>query len=107
MEATLSLLLMLQKYTNSKQIIQKWKKYPLSLGDISKDFTSIDMKKTGLNGYAYEFSVDYNMIDTSILVKLSISLKRPLWIFFPKRSAYRKDFDETKYAIFDERRWLL
>ena len=61
------------------------------------------MKKAGLNGYAYKFSVDYNMIDTSILVKSSISLKRRLWIFFPKRSAYRKYFDETKYIFFDER----
>ena len=35
------------------------KKYPLCLGNISKDFTSISMKKkTGLNGYVYEFSVD-------------------------------------------------
>ena len=46
------------------------KKYPLRLGNISKDFTSINMKKkTGLNGYVYEFNVDYNIIDTS---KISI-----------------------------------
>ena len=36
------------------------KKYTLCLGNISKDFTSINMKKTGLNGYVYEFSVDCN-----------------------------------------------
>ena len=34
------------------------KKYPLCFGNISKNFTSINMKKTRLNGFAYEFSVD-------------------------------------------------
>ena len=31
----------------------------------SKGFTYNDMKITGLNGYFYKFSVDYNIIDTS------------------------------------------
>ena len=30
---------------------------PLCPGNISKDFLVDNMKKTGLNGYAYEFSV--------------------------------------------------
>ena len=31
------------------------------------------MKKTGLNGYVYEFSVDYNIIDTSnIIITINI-----------------------------------
>ena len=36
---------------------------PLCLGNISKDF-SVDniKKKTGLNGYVYDFSVDYDAI---------------------------------------------
>ena len=29
---------------------------------ISKDFSADNMKKTGLNGYVYNFSVDYNAI---------------------------------------------
>ena len=36
--------------------------YPLCLGNISKDFSVDNMKKTGLNGYVYDFSVDYNAI---------------------------------------------
>ena len=28
-------------------------------------------KKTGLNGYAYEFSVDYNIIKTSIIIDIN------------------------------------
>ena len=41
------------------------KKRSLAFRKFSKDFTSNDMKITGLNGYFYEFSVDYNIIDTS------------------------------------------
>ena len=33
---------------------------PLGLGNISKDWSVDNMKKTGLNGYFYDFSVDYD-----------------------------------------------
>ena len=52
-------------FDNGKEIIKFKAKdseivaIPLCLGNISKD-QSTDMKKTGLNGYVYEFSVDYN-----------------------------------------------
>ena len=36
--------------------------YPLCLGNISKDFSVDNMKKIGLNGYVYDFSVDYDAI---------------------------------------------
>ena len=36
--------------------------HPLCLGNISKDFSLDNMKKTGLNGYVYDFSVDYDAI---------------------------------------------
>ena len=55
MEATVSYLLMLQKYINSKQknlhckrLYKKKKDYTLFLVNISKDFTSNNMKKIGL-----------------------------------------------------------
>ena len=35
---------------------------PLCLGNISKDFSVDIMEKTGLNGYVYDFSVDYDSI---------------------------------------------
>ena len=35
---------------------------PLCLGNISKDWTVDNMKKTGLNRYVYDFSVDYDAI---------------------------------------------
>ena len=33
------------------------------LGNVSKDFSASNMKKIGFNGYIYDFSVDYNLID--------------------------------------------
>ena len=35
---------------------------PLCLGKISKDWSVDNMKKTGFNGYVYDFSVDYDAI---------------------------------------------
>ena len=37
---------------------------PLCLGNISKDWSTNNMKKTGFNGYVYDFSVDYDAADT-------------------------------------------
>ena len=36
---------------------------PLCLGNISKDWSIDNMKKTGFNRYVYDFSVDYDVID--------------------------------------------
>ena len=44
--------------------------YPLFLDKISKDFTINNIMKTGLNGYVYDFPVDYNTIDVSDIVEV-------------------------------------
>ena len=49
MERTVSYLSMLQKYINSNKIISEIKYYALSLGNISKDFTTNNMKKQKQN----------------------------------------------------------
>ena len=36
---------------------------PLCLGNISKDWSTNNMKKTSLIGYVYDFSVGYDAID--------------------------------------------
>ena len=36
---------------------------PICLGNISKDWSVDNMKKTGFNGYVYDFSVDYDATD--------------------------------------------
>ena len=35
---------------------------PLCLGNISKDWSTDNMKKAGLTGYVYDFSADYNTV---------------------------------------------
>ena len=35
---------------------------PLCLGNVSKNWSVDNMKKTGLNGYVYDFSVNYDAI---------------------------------------------
>ena len=35
---------------------------PLCLGNISKDWSTDNMKKTGFTGYVYDFSADYNTV---------------------------------------------
>ena len=39
--------------------------YQLCLGNISKDRSIDKMKKTSLQGYVYDFSVDYDVIEVS------------------------------------------
>ena len=41
---------------------------PLCLGNISKELPVDNMKKTGFNGYIYEFSVDYDATDNDDVV---------------------------------------
>ena len=36
---------------------------PLCLGNISKDWSADNMKKTEFNSYVYDFSVDYDATD--------------------------------------------
>ena len=40
---------------------------PLCLGNISKDWSTDNMKITGFNEYVYDFSVDYKATDVDIL----------------------------------------
>ena len=35
---------------------------PICLGNISKDWSVDNMKKTGFTGYVYDFSVDYDPV---------------------------------------------
>ena len=68
----------LQQCLNSKQKILKKqnKTYPLCLGYISKCFTVNNMNtppppsKTGLNGYVYDFFVDYDITDISNIINI-------------------------------------
>ena len=58
-------------FVNATKIYQfkakdsKLKKYSICLGNLLGDFSANIMKKTGLNGCVYNFSVDYKTFDTS------------------------------------------
>ena len=43
---------------------------PLCLGNISKSFSIDNLKKTGLNEYVYNFSVDYDPIATDDILDI-------------------------------------
>ena len=49
---------------------------PLCLGNISKDWSADNMKKTGFNGYVYDFSVDYDATDVDDIVDIHIYLMK-------------------------------
>ena len=52
----------------------------MCLGNISKDFTVDNLKKTGLKGITNFFSVDYRFIDTNeILDDYKYLTKELLW----------------------------
>ena len=53
---------MVLKYTNSKQKFSGINAAPLCLGNVSKDFSADNMKKTGLHGNVHDFSVNYDII---------------------------------------------
>ena len=44
--------------------------YPLCLGNISKNWSSDNMKTTGSKGYVYDFSVDYDGIAVSDILDI-------------------------------------
>ena len=44
----------------------------LCLGNISKDWTVDNMKKTGLRGYVYDFNVDYNAIAVDDIFEIQV-----------------------------------
>ena len=46
------------------------KKHPLSLGNICKDFSANNMKKTGLNGRVCHFYVDYRAVGTGNIIDI-------------------------------------
>ena len=43
---------------------------PLCLGKISKDWSVDNGKKTGFNGYVYDFSVDYDSTDVDDILDI-------------------------------------
>ena len=65
-----------QNIYQTKANYSEMKPYPLCFGSISTEFKANntedkETKKTGLNEYAYNFSVDYIIIDTSYIIDIN------------------------------------
>ena len=54
--------------------------FPLCLGNISKDWSADDMKKTEFNGYVYDFSVDYDATDVDDIVDIHKYLMKKITV---------------------------
>ena len=54
--------------------------YPLCLGKISRDFSKDNMKKTGLKGSVYDFSVYYNATVVIDILDIHKYLMKQNWI---------------------------
>ena len=53
---------------------------PLCLGNISKDWSTDNMKKTRFNGYVYDFNVDYNATDVDNIVDIHKYLMKKITV---------------------------
>ena len=49
---------------------------PLHLGNISKDWSTHNIKKMGFNGYVYDFSIDYNATDVDDILDIHKDLMK-------------------------------
>ena len=78
---------------------------PLCLGNISKDLSVDNMKKTGLNGYVYDFSVDYDAIAVDDILDIhkylmeNNNIKRCLDLF--KNVFYSNSFFQLQCIEFE------
>ena len=68
--------LIAQKYISVRQRKSEIKRYLLCLAKISKKRFVDNIRKTGLNGYVSDFSVDCNIIDTSNIIDIHKSLMK-------------------------------
>ena len=78
METTGFYSLIPQKYTNSKQKKKLWNKtiFIVFRKYLKKKSQLITWKKRGFNGYIYDFSVDYNINNTSYIINIHKNLMK-------------------------------
>ena len=83
---------------------------PICLGNISKDCSVDNMKKTGFNGYVHDFSVDYEYIAVDDIGYITIKKigdckniysVNPLYLRIAHANGYIEEINESKCIIFD------
>ena len=70
MEQTVIYLLTVHKLLSLKQKIMKLLQLHYVQETLRKNFLKTTQKKTGLNGYVYDFSVNYDYISTSNILEI-------------------------------------
>ena len=53
---------------------------PLCQGNISKDWSADNMKRSGLHGYVYDFSVDYEAVAVDDIVDIHKYLMKKMTV---------------------------
>ena len=85
-------LLMAPKLLNLNKKNNEIRPYPLCLGNISKDWSVDNMKKTGLNGNVYDFSVDYDYIAADDILEIRKYLMKKNNVIQKCLCLLKKDF---------------
>ena len=76
MEQIVIYLLIVHKFTKFKVKDSEIAAYPLCLGNISKQWSVDNMKKTRLKGFFCDFSVDYDAATVSDILNIDKYLMR-------------------------------
>ena len=64
----------------------------LSLGNLLKDFSASNMRKTGFNGHIYDVGVDYDSIDVNDIKKIHKYLMKKKWDSVKMRRLVKRIF---------------
>ena len=64
----------------------------LCLGNISKDWSADNMKKTGLNGYVYDFSVDYDATNVDDILDIHKYVIKKITVYMKMFGFVKKVF---------------
>ena len=70
---------------------------PLCLGNISKDWTVDNMKKTRLNEYVYDFSVDYDAIAVDDILEIHNYLMKRMTYYNKMLGIIKEYFLQDKH----------
>ena len=72
---------------------------PLCLGNVSKDWSVDNMKKTGIYGYVYDFSVTYDAISVDEILDIHNYLMKKKWYSVIKMFKFEKICRFTGLAL--------
>ena len=75
---------------------------PLCLGNISKDWSTDNMKRTGFNRYVHDFCVDYNATsvdDVKNIHRYLMKKNNMIWYDMSKNNIYKSTYKKSLYLL--------